>query len=183
MLSQGVPMLLGGDELGHSQGGNNNAYCQDNEIAWIDWANADEDLIAFTRRLIAIRRHHPVFHRRRFFRGHFEQSADVVWLTPGGGEMTDPDWAFPEAHTLGMLFTGDTGDFYYTTEGGLPQRDMPFLLLLNAFWQPVPFRLPGTDRRWEVWIDTFEPMRQSIVHNSGDDYPLDARSLALLVRV
>ncbi|HTH16618.1 MAG TPA: glycogen debranching protein GlgX [Magnetospirillum sp.] len=183
MLSQGVPMLLAGDELGNSQGGNNNAYCQDNPIAWIDWEKADEDLIAFTRRLIAIRRHHPVFHRRRFFRGRTEQGADVVWLKPDGSEMTEQDWAFPEARTLGMLFTGDTGDFYYTTDGGLPQRDMPFLLLLNSFWQPVPFTLPGTDRRWEVWIDTFEPMRQSSVHGSGDAYPLDARSLALLVRV
>jgi glycogen operon protein len=183
MLSQGVPMLLAGDELGHSQQGNNNAYCQDNPIAWTDWPQADDDLIAFTRRLIAIRRHHPVFHRRRFFRGRTEQGADIVWLKPDGGEMGDDDWAFPEARTLGMLFTGDTGDFYYTTEGGLPQRDMPFLLLLNSFWQPVPFTLPGTDRRWEVWIDTFEPMRQSTVHDSGDAYPLDARSLALLVRV
>ncbi|MCR6631215.1 MAG: glycogen debranching protein GlgX [Magnetospirillum sp.] len=183
ILSQGVPMLLAGDEMGNSQGGNNNAYCQDNPIAWLDWEQADEDLIAFTRRLISIRRHHPVFHRRRFFRGHFEQGADVVWLKPDGSEMTEADWAFAEARTLGMLFTGDTGDFYYTTEGGLPQRDMPFLLLLNSFWQPVPFALPGTDRRWEVWIDTYEPMRQSAVHESGQDYPLDARSLALLVRV
>ncbi|MGE5475628.1 MAG: glycogen debranching protein GlgX [Bacteroidales bacterium] len=183
MLAQGVPMLLAGDELGHSQGGNNNAYCQDNEIAWIDWENVDEDLIAFARRLIAIRRHHPVFHRRRFFRGRTEQGADIVWLKPDGAEMTEQDWAYPDGRTLGMLFSGDTGDFYYTTEGGLPQRDVPFLLLLNSFWQPVPFRLPGTDRRWEVWIDTFEPMRQSAVHESGDSYPLDARSLALLVRV
>ncbi len=183
MLSQGVPMLLAGDEMGHSQGGNNNAYCQDNAIAWIDWGKADEDLVAFARRLIAIRRHHPVFHRRRFFRGRTEQGADIVWLKPDGSEMTEADWAYPDGRTLGMLFTGDTGDFYYTTEGGLPQRDMPFLLLLNSFWQPVPFRLPGTDRRWEVWIDTFEPMRQSLVHESGQDYPLDARSLVLLVRV
>ncbi len=183
MLSQGVPMLLAGDELGHSQGGNNNAYCQDNAIAWIDWGKADEDLIAFARRLIAIRRHHPVFHRRRFFRGRTEQGADIVWLKPDGSEMNEADWAYPDGRTLGMLFTGDTGDFYYTTEGGLPQRDMPFLLLLNSFWQPVPFRLPDKDRRWEVWIDTFEPMRQSLVHESGQDYPLDARSLVLLVRV
>lgn len=97
--------------------------------------------------------------------------------------MAEPDWGYAEARTLGMLFTGDTGDFYHTTEGGLPQRDIPFLLLMNSFWQPVPFTLPGTDRRWEVWVDTFEPMRQSRVHESGEPYPLDARSLALLVRV
>jgi isoamylase len=183
ILSQGVPMLLAGDELGNSQGGNNNAYCQDNAIAWIDWEHMDEDLVAFARRLIAIRRHHPVFHRPRFFRGHFEGGADVVWLTPQGRDMTDEDWAFAEAKMLGMLFTGDTGDFYYTTEGGLPQRDMPFLLLMNSHWEPVPFTLPGTDRRWEVWIDTFDPGRAGHGYESGRAYPLDARSLVLLVRV
>jgi glycogen debranching enzyme GlgX len=179
MLSQGVPMLLAGDEMGNSQRGNNNVYCQDNRMAWIDWGEVDEDLMAFTRRLIAIRRQHPVFHRRHFFRGRSGGGADVVWLTPEGREKTDEDWAFPEARTLGMLFTGDTGD---SAHAGLPTRDMPFLLLLNSFWEPVPFTLPGDDRRWEVLIDTFDPMRQAHVHRSGDTYPLDARSLVLMVR-
>ncbi|MBC7907960.1 MAG: glycogen debranching protein GlgX [Rhodospirillaceae bacterium] len=183
ILSQGVPLLLAGDEMGNSQGGNNNAYCQDSPIAWIDWSTMDEELVAFTRRLLGIRHHHPVFHRPRFFRGHFDQGADVMWVTPQGREMTDEDWSFPEARTLGMFFTGDTGDADYTTEGGLPQRDMPFLLLMNSFWEPVPFTMPGTDRSWEVWIDTYERTRETTVYTSGEVYPLDARSLVLLVRV
>ncbi|MBC7950207.1 MAG: glycogen debranching protein GlgX [Rhodospirillaceae bacterium] len=183
LLSQGVPLLLSGDEMGNSQGGNNNAYCQDNPIAWIDWSKMDEELVAFTRRLIGIRHHHPVFHRPRFFRGHSDQGADVLWLTPEGREMAEADWSLPEARTLGMLLTGDTGDAYYTTSGGLPQRDMPFLLLVNSFWEPVPFIMPGTDRSWEVWIDTYERTRETTVYASGEVYPLDARSLVLLVRV
>ncbi len=182
VLSQGVPMLLAGDELGNSQGGNNNAYCQDNAIAWIDWGNVDHDLLAFTKRLVAIRKHHPVFHRPRFFRGRTEQGTDIVWLTPEGGEMTELDWAFPEARTLGMLFTGDIGDTELV-QAGWPERDMPFLLLMNSFWEPVPFILPGTDRVWEVWIDTFEPTRESTRFQSGEPYPLEARALVLLGRV
>ncbi|CAA7619722.1 glycogen debranching protein GlgX [Magnetospirillum sp. UT-4] len=183
LLSQGVPMLLAGDEVGNSQHGNNNAYCQDNALAWTDWEGSDPDLLAFVRRLLAIRRNHPVFHRPRFLRGRTVHGTDLVWVSPAGGEMTDEDWSFPEARTLGLVYTGDTSDFYYTTAGGLPQRDLAFLLLFNAFWEPVPFTLPGADRLWEVWVDTFDPLRQGHRHASGDAYPLDARSLALLVRL
>jgi glycogen operon protein len=183
LLSQGVPMLLAGDELGNSQSGNNNAYCQDNALAWIKWSDPDDDLVAFVRKVATIRRNHPVFHRSRFFRGRTEHGADVLWLTPRGCEKTDEDWSFPEARTLGMLFTGDTGDFYYTTAGGLPQRDLPFLLLLNAFWEQVAFTLPGEGRNWEVWIDTADDARTGNRHQSGEAYPLEGRSLVLLVRL
>jgi isoamylase len=183
LLAQGVPMLLAGDELGNSQGGNNNAYCQDSDIAWIKWESADENLLAFVRRVAAIRRDHPVFHRPRFFRGHTETGADILWLTPEGREKTDADWAFPEARTLGMLFTGDTGDFYYTTAGGLPSRDLAFLLLMNSYWEPVPFTLPKAERGWEVWIDTFADDRTGRRWQAGDHYPLEGRSLALLARL
>ncbi|MGE5545447.1 MAG: glycogen debranching protein GlgX [Solirubrobacterales bacterium] len=182
LLSQGVPMLLAGDEIGNSQEGNNNAYCQDNPIAWVKWDQADRDLLLFARKIIGIRRRHPVFHRSRFFRGRTEQGADIVWLTPDGRETSDADWDFAEARTLGALFTGDTGDFYYTTEGGLPQRDLPFLLLMNSFWEPVPFILPSEDHTWEAWVETFDPARDGQRFPGGKPYPLEARSLALLVR-
>ncbi|MEW5729750.1 MAG: glycogen debranching protein GlgX [Pseudomonadota bacterium] len=183
MLSQGVPMLLAGDELGNSQGGNNNAYCQDDEIAWVDWRHADDGLTAFVRRLVGIRRRHPVFHRARFFRGRTEHGADILWLTPEGREKSDDDWDFPEARTLGMLLTGDAGDFYYTTEGGLPQRDLAMLVLMNSFWEEVLFALPEADNGWEVWIDTFDDGRVGRRHPGGAAYPLAARSLALLVKL
>ena len=95
MLSFGVPLLLGGDEIGRTQHGNNNAYCQDNEITWLDWANADQDLLDFTRRLIAFRRAHPVFRRRRFLAG--AEAAGLQWFTPAGTPMNDGDWADPSA--------------------------------------------------------------------------------------
>ncbi|HSV29790.1 MAG TPA: glycogen debranching protein GlgX [Candidatus Omnitrophota bacterium] len=183
LLSQGTPMLLAGDEMGNSQGGNNNAYCQDNPIAWLKWDEADDELTAFVRRLVGIRRRHPVFHRARFFRGRTEQGTDIVWLTPEGREKTDEDWEFTEARTLGLMLTGDTGDFYYTTEGGLPQRDLVFLVLMNSFWETVPFILPGDGHRWEVWIDTSDDGRDGARYQSGDAYPLEDRSVALLVRL
>jgi glycogen operon protein len=182
LLSQGVPMLLAGDEQGNSQGGNNNAYCQDNPISWVQWEDTDDDLTAFVRRVSAIRANHPVFRRSRFFRGKSGNGTDIHWLTPSGHEKAEADWVFPEARTLGILYTGDTGDWYYTTSVGQQQRDLMFLLLLNAFWEPVPFTLPGGDSRWEVWIDTFDMGRVGKRWQPGEHYPLEGRSLVLLAR-
>jgi glycogen operon protein len=159
-LSQGVPMLLGGDELGRTQGGNNNAYCQDNEISWLDWAHADEDLLAFTQRLIAFRRAHPVFRRRRWFQGsplHGPGVTDVAWFAPDGNEMTDEHWQAGFAKSLGVYLNGDA----IPTPGPRGERvvDRSFYLLLNAHHEPLEFTLPAGlgPRPWRAVLDTSRP--------------------------
>ena len=156
--SQGVPMLLAGDELGRTQGGNNNAYCQDNEVSWVDWSLADShaDLLEFARELAAFRREHPVFRRRRFFRGGDGGGglADIAWLTPSGGEVADQDWKTPYARAMMVFLNGDA----ITEPGprGEPVRDDTFLILLSANQDPVTFTLPGPrlGRCWAVTLDT-----------------------------
>jgi isoamylase len=162
-FSQGVPMLLAGDEMGRTQAGNNNAYCQDNELSWIDWeaARKQQELIDFTCLLSDLRRAHPVFRRRRFFsgrvapgRGDHAGLRDIVWLTPAGREMTDSDWHTGYARSLTVFLNGDA-----ITEPG-PRgeilRDQSFLLLFNANREPVTFTVP--DGRfgpgWDVLIST-----------------------------
>jgi glycogen operon protein len=162
-LSQGTPMLLAGDEFGRSQGGNNNAYCQDNEISWFDWEKRDEaalELTEFTRRLIALRRDHIVFHRARFFRRQTIPGTnvkDVTWLKPDGKEMAEADWSIGHAKTLGLLLSGEAG-LLHLTERGEQEPDDTFLIVFNASHMPVPFELPrapnGHGGTWEPVIDT-----------------------------
>jgi isoamylase len=160
-LSQGVPMLLGGDEMGRTQRGNNNAYCQDNDISWVDWGLADteRDLLGFTQMLSALRRDHPVFRRRRFFRGHPAaagpgEAGDIMWLTPGGEEMTQADWAAGYAKSLAVYLNGEA--ISEPDPRGDPISDDRFLLLFNAHSEPITFTLPAQALadRWEVIIDT-----------------------------
>src|SRR5947209_9761997 len=144
-LSQGVPMLLSGDEIGHTQQGNNNAYCQDNEISWLNWDNPDENLLSFMQRMISIRKMHPVFRRRNFFQGRpikGEDIKDILWLNPDGGEMTDDEWKQSSARVLGIFLGGQA--LPEQTERGMPVRDDNFVLLLNAHHEDVPFSLPAT---------------------------------------
>jgi len=157
--SQGVPMLLAGDEMGRTQQGNNNAYCQDNEVSWLDWEDAgkQQDLIDFTRALSELRRVHPVFRRRRFFSGQAASGRglqDIVWLTPAGQQMTDRDWNTGYARSLAVFLNGDA----ITEPGprGDAVRDQSFLLLFNANREPVSFTLPDGRYRpgWEVLIST-----------------------------
>ena len=161
LLSQGVPMLLGGDELGRTQQGNNNAYCQDNEISWYDWDALDEELLAWTSRLVELRRQHPVFRRRRFFQGRPVRGQltakglpDLAWFRPDGAEMTDSDWTVGYAKSLGVYLNG--GAIPDPDEHGRPIVDDTFFLVLNAWDQQMEFTLPG--RRWggswEVVLDT-----------------------------
>jgi isoamylase len=158
--SQGVPMLLAGDELGRTQHGNNNAYCQDNETSWIDWEAAGKhaDLLDFTCSLLALRRDHPVFRRRRFFSGTAPGNTglgDITWLTPAGTEMTLTDWGSDE-RALAVLLNGDA----ITEPGprGEAIADQSFLLLFNAADQPVTFRLPdASPAAWVMVIDTASP--------------------------
>ena len=164
LLSQGVPMVVAGDELGRSQGGNNNAYCQDSLIGWIDWGAIDDDAIAlhdFTRRLIALRRDHIVFHRSRFLHGEVIPGTsvkDVVWQRPDGTEMTDQDWADPAARSLRLLLSGEAGQFHLTHRGQ-PEPDDSFLLILNASDQTIEHLAPGlaSGSGWIKLIDTAEP--------------------------
>jgi isoamylase len=156
-LSQGIPMLLAGDEIGRTQAGNNNAYCQDNELSWVDWskAAAERDLLLFTQRLARLRRRHPVFRRRRFFKGTPERgAADITWLTPAGEEMTEADWRASYAKSVAVFLNGAA--ITEPDPRGDPVTDMKFLLMFNAGAEPITFTLPeaklGAD--WEVVIDT-----------------------------
>jgi glycogen operon protein len=159
LLSQGVPMLLGGDEQGRTQQGNNNGYCQDNEVSWFDWAAADEELLAFTSSLLAYRRDHPAFRRRRFFQGRPIRMAgdtalpDVAWFSPDGKPMTDDQWESPHARALAMFLNGDLVEH---DRRGEPVVDDRFLVLLNGWHEPVSFTLPGADHAdwWTIDIDT-----------------------------
>ena len=153
LLSQGVTMLLGGDESGRTQGGNNNAYCQDNPISWFDWEDGDEDLLEFTRRLITLRREHPVLRRRRWFQGRsIRGTVDLSWLKPDGTEMGDDDW---DGGTLsvGVFLNGDA----ITDRDRRGQRvtDDSFLLLFNGHGDAIDWTLPKQwGQWWELVTDT-----------------------------
>jgi isoamylase len=157
ILSQGVPMILHGDELGRTQRGNNNAYCQDNPISWIDWQNADAALIEFTRRLIQIRREHPIFRRRGWFSGSPAKSGqlkDLEWFRPDGAEMIASDWGVGYAKTLGAFINGNAMTERDRT--GAPIIDDSFFLMFNSYQQPMEFKLPTKKwgRQWTIVLDT-----------------------------
>jgi glycogen operon protein len=185
LLSVGVPMISGGDEIGRAQGGNNNAYCQDNEISWTCWENTPErrDFLDFTRRLIRIWKDHPVLRRRKFFQGRRIRGADVLdiaWLDPSGREMTDETWSSPDVRCLGVRLNGDAID--EVDERGARIIGDTLLLLLNAADQPIAFTLPMTapEERWETLIDTADPWAPSRRLRAGGRYELLARSMAVL---
>ncbi|WP_107051318.1 glycogen debranching protein GlgX [Streptomyces sp. NRRL S-1022] len=191
LLSQGIPMLCHGDELGRTQRGNNNAYCQDNEISWVDWDLTDgqRGLAEFTRHLIALRAAHPVLRRRRFFRGETVTNAvqplpDLMWLRPDAREMTGRDWQRGDAHSVGVFLNGDAiaeRDPY-----GRRMVDDSFLLLVNGYWEPVVFRLPDGSfgDRWTTVIDTADSdgIPDEREHKAGTRLRVEARSLVLLSR-
>ena len=186
-LSQGVPMLPGGDERGRTQNGNNNAYCQDNEISWLNWERDEKQtqLLEFTRKLIQLRRDHPVFRRPKFFQGRRIRGSeirDVMWFNPGGSEMSEEEWASPFVRCLGMLLSGDTMDVLNFE--GEPIRDDTFLLLINAHYEPIPFVLPGQEHiEWQLILDTMEAdgfLREPRKFASGDDIDLGGRAACLL---
>jgi len=188
LLSQGVPMLLYGDEMGRSQQGNNNAYCQDNEVSWLNWELTpdNEQLLAFARQIIALRRAHPVFRRRSFFqeqrlRG---KTKNILWLNPDGLEMGDDEWNQGFARCLGMYLAGEAiGE---VDRRGCPVGDDDCLLILNASTDEIPFTLPGfrSHLRWQPVVDT--SLRSDVPefkrYARGSTYPLQSRSLALLIQ-
>jgi glycogen operon protein len=187
-LSQGVPMLCVGDEVGRTQHGNNNAYCQDNDISWFNWnwSKTDQALLEFTTFLINLRQNHPVFHRRQFFQGrriHGGEVKDISWFRPDGKEMTEEDWSQGFARCLGVRLAGDA--IAETDTQGDPIRDDTFLILLNAHHEPITFILPAHKRgvRWELVFDTRDglPAGTRSQHlKGGASYDLEHRSMALL---
>ncbi len=187
LLSQGVPMLLAGDESGRTQNGNNNSYCQDNSLSWVEWEldAGRRALLAFVRRLIRLRRSHPLFRRRLFFQGRQIKGAgvkDILWIAPDGREMEDAAWTHDQARVLGVVLNGD--GIKETDARGRPIRDDSFLLLLNAGHEPRDFVLPPPPegRSWQLFLDTANgyPFRQADPMHRGEPYPLQAHSLVLL---
>jgi glycogen operon protein len=185
LVSQGVPMLRHGDELGHTQAGNNNAYCQDNELSWLDWDAADLDMFEFCARLVAFRHAHPVFRRRRFFEGgpiFGSEVSDIGWFRPDGAEMSAEDWSVGFAKSLGVFLNGDA----------LPDPDMrgqrvgddSFLLLFNAHHEPVTFTVPGG--RWgQLWVpelDTTGGTRSAAAVTAGSTVEVAGWAVQVLRR-
>jgi glycogen operon protein len=179
-LSQGVPMLLGGDEWGRSQGGNNNAWCQDTELSWFNWEDADVSLFEFTRRLIELRLRHPVFRRTRFFEGRGELLPDVWWMRPDGRRMTRRDWDNLESRAIGVFLNGD--ELQAETRRGEEVRDDSFLILFNAHFDEIAFRLPARrfGTRWEIVISTGRCEAERLT--PGREVLVESRSLAVLRR-
>jgi len=194
LLSQGVPMLVAGDEIGRTQQGNNNAYCQDSALSWLDWELDSERLKLrdFVRRMVHLRRTHPVFRRRHFFQGrplHGKEAKDIVWLKPDGSEMTTEEWSQDFARCLGVYLAGSA----LTEVDARGQRvvDDDFVVLFNAHHDSVPFRLPAKtlaphgDGHWQAIVDTAreDGLAPDGTFDAESTYPLEGRSLVLLLRV
>jgi glycogen operon protein len=181
-LSQGVTMLLGGDEGGRTQRGNNNAYCQDNEISWYDWDQMDKELLEFTRRLIALRREHPVLRRRRWFQGRpIRGTIDLGWCKPDGTEMSDEDWDSGLINSVGVFLNGEA--ITDRDRHGQHVTDDSFLLLFNAHPGTTDWSLPAQwGKRWEVVFETSVRDREGDLFDSGQALPVAGRSLVVFVR-
>ncbi|MCI0693086.1 glycogen debranching protein GlgX [candidate division KSB1 bacterium] len=187
LFSQGIPMLLAGDEISRTQFGNNNAYCQDNDISWVNWNldAAQRQLLEFARLVIKLRHQHPVLRRRHFFQGrmiHGSEIKDLYWLRPDGKEMTEEDWRNPSFRCIGLRLSGEAIE--EVDERGNRIVDDTLLILLNAHHEPLPFVLPAfqLNMRWELLLDTREPTGRwahRLMKGGDRPYGLEARSLAL----
>jgi len=188
-LSQGVPMLLAGDELGRTQHGNNNGYCQDNDTSWLDWTlrEANEPLMAFVQKLAHLRRSHPALRRRSFFQGRRiigPDIKDIVWLNPDGKEMSDTEWGQSFVRCLGMYLAGRALEEQNLRGRALVDDDL--LVLLNAHHEPIPFALPtfNGSTLWHAVLDTQYDtgLAPEAHYEAGVQYPLQGRSVALLIQ-
>jgi isoamylase len=189
-LSQGVPMLCHGDELGRTQQGNNNGYCQDNELTWIDWAHVDVDLLAFTRRMAELRREHPAFRRRRFFdgrpvrrrrgAGNADTLPDIEWFTPDGAEMTEEDWDSGFGRAIAVYLNGN--GIPGTDRRGRRVVDDSFLLCFSAHDEPIEFTVPPAEfaPAWEIVVDTMRPDDGAAVVEAGGTVSVGPRALVVL---
>jgi glycogen operon protein len=186
-LSQGIPMLLGGDEFSRSQGGNNNAYCQDNEISWYDWKNRDDDFLEFVTRLIEFRKQHPVFYRRRYFQGRaiHGRIEDISWFKPDGEEMEEEHWGEGYAKAIGVFLNGEgiaTPDLR-----GERVVDDTFYLFFNAHYETVTCTLPDIPwgREWQLLLDTSSGWvdgEDAGIYRARRSIEAEARSILLLKR-
>ena len=180
MLSFGIPLLLGGDEMGRTQRGNNNAYCQDNELSWFDWGSADAGLREFTKRLIGFRRTHPVFRRRRFLAG--AEASELRWFTPAGTAMDVASWDDPQARALAIYLDGS--DDPDRAEDGTLLIDDDFLVMVNSWWEPLGFVVPATraGAGWRAEIDTYDPATSGSgpARRAGETVTMGPRSVVVL---
>ena len=189
LLSQGIPMLLSGDEIGRTQGGNNNAYCQDNETSWFKWQDADQELLRFTRGLIQFRRVHPIFHRRLWFQDRpiwHSAEREIAWFKPDGVEMEDEDWQAGFAKSLGVFLNGDA--IAGRDARGERVLDDTFYLLFNGHHERLDFTLPGADVAgcWAEAVNTATGVISSesaVTYPAGTTVQMAGRSLAVLRRV
>ncbi|MBA2751672.1 MAG: glycogen debranching protein GlgX [Actinobacteria bacterium] len=186
LLSQGIPMILAGDEMGRTQGGNNNAYCQDNEVSWIDWEAMDGPMVVFANRLVQIRRNHPVFHRRRFFQGrplHGAGVSDIAWLRPDGTEMSDEDWQTGTVTSMGVFMNGEA--IHAPGPRGEPVVDESFLVLFNAHYESMKLTLPDSrfGERWIRMVDTADSLSEGDSAKAGEGVEVESRSIVLMRRV
>jgi isoamylase len=185
-LSQGVPMLCHGDELGRTQRGNNNGYCQDNELTWIDWNSIDVDLLAFTRRLSDLRRDHPIFRRRRFFDGRptrrGDRLPDIAWFTPDGRLMTEDDWESGFGRSIAVFLNGQ--GIPDTDSRGQRYTDDSFLLCFCAHDEAIEFTMPGEEfcTAWEIVIDTMSDDSDGKIVQAGEHVSVGPRALVVLRR-
>lgn len=192
LFSQGTPMLLAGDERGRTQNGNNNAYCQDNEINWINWealSNDEQEFLEFTRRLIGLRRDHPVLRRNRFLHGLQTSKTtglrDIEWISPGGGLMADYHWQEPKAHCIGMLLAGDAGEYF--TADGYPEIDDTLFIVFNAGETSIPIQMPevaGADY-WRCLLDTARPQLAAgeFLLKRGEDFQMESHTVMVFALV
>jgi isoamylase len=188
-LSLGVPMLLAGDEFGRTQSGNNNAYCQDNEISWLDWEKVDLKQLEFTKEIIQFRKEHPVFCRRKWFQGKSIRGGDVndvAWFRPDGEQMSDEDWGAGFAKSLGVFLNGD--EIPSVDAAGRRVLDQSFYLIFNAHWEPVEFVLPPEiwGQSWTRVLDTRNgdaPAEDNWQRAAGTRINIDSRSLVVMSRV
>lgn len=183
IFSQGTPMLCGGDEICRSQRGNNNAYCQDNEISWFNWQLDEEakEMLDFTRKIISLRREHPALHRTKFFQGRQIRGSnirDIIWYRPDGGEMDDEDWANPHTRGLTMFLSGTGIDD--VDENGIPLHDDNFLLMLNAAGIDAEFYTPAFAAKWELLVDTFAPANSETLKATSQT-TMHSRSMKLFI--
>jgi isoamylase len=190
VLSQGVPMLLGGDEIGRTQAGNNNAYCQDNVISWFDWSLREENLalLGFARRLMEFRRSHHVFHRKGWFMGRplrGTDASDIAWFDPSGEEMTEEQWTDGFAKSLGVFLNGEG----IAGRGPRGERitDDSFMLMFNAHHESIGFTVPtgAWGEAWSVAIDTNDPLVEegARTYKAGEQVVVEGRSVVVLIRI
>jgi glycogen operon protein len=189
LLSQGVPMISGGDEIGRTQHGNNNAYCQDSELSWHDWSAADTELLDWVRRLVAYRKAHPIFRRRRWFQGRGIRGLDdMVWFRYDGAEMNEDDWESGHARSVGVFMNGAA--LHATDLFGTPMTDDTFFVIVNASEIALSWKVPARRRgkQWEVSFDSADPAvgtpaRPTCVYDAADVIDVGSRALVVLRRL